>query len=61
MMKEAPRPDLEGAGTTVVVENINLQTGVISRDYDARRAGDLVKEEILNIAKYKGNMKIGKK
>ena len=61
MVQEPSRPDLEGAGTTVVVENINLQPGVIARDYDARRAGNLVKEEILNIAKYKGNMKLGKK
>ena len=41
---------------TVIVENITVESGVISRDYDARRAGDLVKEQILDIAKYKGNM-----
>ena len=48
-------------GPTVVVENITLTSGVIAKDYDARRAGDLVKEEILKIAKYQGGMSIGRK
>lgn len=44
--------------TTVIVEKIILESGVIARDYDARRAGDLIEEKILNIAKYKGNMSL---
>ena len=44
--------------TTVIVEKIILESGVIARDYDARRAGDLIEEKILNIARYKGNMSL---
>lgn len=42
--------------TTVIVENITIESGVIASDYGASRAGNKIKEEILNIAKYKGNM-----
>ena len=48
---------------SVNIENvsINFNTGTISSDYDARRAGDMVKEEILKIARKAGNRSIARR
>lgn len=41
--------------------SINFNAGTISSDYDARRAGDMVKEEILKIARKAGNHSIARR
>jgi len=59
------------AGTTsstssdesITIENvsINFNAGTISSDYDARRAGELVKEEMLKIARKTGNRSVSRR
>ena len=48
---------------SVNIENvsINFNAGTISNDYDARRAGELVKEEMLRIARKAGNRSVSRR
>ena len=43
-------------GITFENVNIEIQSGVVSSDYDARRAGELVFEEMVKIARKNNNL-----
>ena len=46
---------------TIEKVSINFNAGTISSDYDARRAGELVKEEMLKIARKTGNRSVSRR
>lgn len=50
-----------GYNITIEKAEVNIQPGVISNDYDARRAGELALEEMVKIARKSGNRTISRR
>jgi hypothetical protein len=52
---------VESGGITITIGDIVLEPGMISDDYDAERAAQIIKDEMLKIAAQTGNLTIDRR
>ena len=52
-----------GGGSNITIEHaeVNIEPGMISNDYDARRAGEMALEEMVKIARKSGNRTVSRR